>query len=260
MTQLPSVFDPNQHNPQGPPQGNLPVSDKHGHIVTIVDSEMKETADRTGTMLVLTLEIQQGEHQGQTGPYRLNIGNTSQDAVRIALSQLSAICHVIGYLQPLQDISVLYNKPFRVVVQQQNSEEGRTKGYTEVKGVLDINGNKPGKSGATAPAASPGPAPGAAPAPGQMPPPPAAPQPQGPPQQAFPQQQAQQAQQPPQGFPQQQQQPQQPPQQQFQQPQGPPQMQQQPFPQQQQQPQPPQQFAQQQPNPGAAPWNQAPQQ
>jgi len=183
---IPGGFDPNQHAPATGSPGQLPISDKNGHIVVITDSEMTNTSGNDGsTMLVLTLMITQGDNAGVSGPYRLNVGNKSQDATRIALGQLSAICHVVGFMQMLTDARALYNKPFRCVVVPQTGGkvEDRDKGYTTISHVLDLNGNKPGQKGPAAPTAQAPPAP--APAPLQAPPQFAPPQAQFPPQPAL---------------------------------------------------------------------------
>ena len=244
MTRLGMTFDPNQHSPHTAGSGQLPVSGKDGHIVILTGAEVIPTKDRSGTMLVFEITIKGGEHDGVTGPYRLNIGNNSADAVRIAFAQLSAICHVVGHLQPLDDVSVLFNKPFRAFVSLQTEKEAAAKGFTEIKHVMDIHGNKPGerKQAANAPVPGGFPAPGGAPA-GFPPPPQAPPQQMAPPQQPQYQPQA----------------PQQPPEPQYQppQPQAPQQM---APPQQPQYQQAPPQYQPQapqgQPNPASAPWAQ----
>ena len=232
-TILPNDFDPRQVAPATGAAGQLPISDKEGHVVIISDDEMKPTNDNTGSYLALILTITEGPHAGGTGVVRLNLNNQSQDAVRIALSELSAICHCVGYLQPLREISALHNRPFRVVVGYQKGKE--SEGYTEVKKYLKLDGSKPGETSKQGgPASAPPSAPPSASAP-TMPP-----------------------QQQPQGFPQ-------PPQ-----AQQPPQVQNIPFPppdngQQQQMTPPPATGQQQQmtpppmaqtPNPNAAPWAQ----
>ena len=143
MTTLPMFFDPNQIAPTTGGGNNLPVSDDKGHVVVITGSEMQQTKDGTGTMLVLHLQVTEGPHRGAEGVYRLNIGNREAVAVQIALSQLSAICWSVGQLQAFQDVAVLYNRPFRVIVKLQ-SGEGGNKGYTEIARVLDVAGNRPG--------------------------------------------------------------------------------------------------------------------
>jgi hypothetical protein len=254
MVALPNVFDPSTVAPSTGEGGNLPISDPKGHLVVITDSDIKPVSNKNGCwLLALHLRITEGPNAGAEGIYRLNMGSDSADAVRIAMSQLSAICHCVNHLAPINDVAVLYNRPFRVVVGLQKDKESADKGYTEVKKILDAAGNKPGQNGnqpepsaspapgpAPAPAPAPAPVPSGFPAPQQpsgFPGPVQAPQPQQ--QQAVPQQYAPQ--------PQQQYAPQ--PQQQFA-PQ--PQQQYAPAPQQQYAPQPQQQA----PNPSAAPWAQ----
>lgn len=147
-----SVFDPNQHAVSTGSVGQLPVSGKDGWLVIITDSCVKGTADGMGSYLELVLQIQSGDHAGETGAYRLNIENANADAVRIALSQLSSICHVVNYLQPfdLTDVTPLHNRPFRAVVGLQKGAGGTEKGYTEVKFVLDVAGDRPGQQKAAA--------------------------------------------------------------------------------------------------------------
>lgn len=195
MTRLPQSFDPRQIAPNTGPQNNLPVSPPEGHVVTIINSEISPTSNNQGQMLVLHLQIQGGANAGAEGVYRLNLFNPSAEAMRIAAGQLSAICHCIGHLQPVDDVSVLYNKPFRVHVRIQPNKDGLEKGYTEIFKVCDLNGNKPGQQGAGQAAPQQPQAPQAPQQPQYAPqapqgfaPPPAAPQQQfaPPPQQGFP--------------------------------------------------------------------------
>jgi hypothetical protein len=206
---LPGVFDPNSIPPVMGGGNALPPSDKGGHLVVITESEMRQTSNGTGTMLALTLTIQDGPHRGVEGDWNLNLGHAKATVVRIAQQELSCICHAVGHVGALQNIGVLHNKPFRVVVALQ-SGEGAEKGYTNVTKVLRADGSKltdkPGSGGGAAPPPAPAPGPAAPPAgPG--------PAPAGFPTQVPPQPPQQQA--PP---PQEQQPPAQPPQQNWQQP------------------------------------------
>jgi len=170
---LEGVFDPTGFSPTMGGGQSLPISDKKGHLVKIVESEMKQNNQNTGTMLQLTMQILEGPHTGVEGNWNLNIGNANVVAVRIAQQELACICVAVGYMQALQNTEVLHNKPFRVVVSQQPKNPE----YTQVTNVLRADGSK-----LTDP-------------PGSGQPGPASPPPAG-----FPQAQAPQAQ-PPTGFP-----------------------------------------------------------
>lgn len=199
MAQLPTAFDPTTIAPSSGGGKCLPISDPKGHMVVISDSDMKQTKDQQGYFVEFTLTICEGPLAGQSGAYRINLVNQSAEAVRIGLEQLSALCHVIGYLQRVDDTSVLHNRPFRAVVHYQKGKE--QEGYTEVSHVLTADGRKATEVAGTRNSQKPTVSP-SAPAPAPAPPPvPAA--------QQFPSANQQQPQQQPQiqnvSFPQQQQ-------------------------------------------------------
>lgn len=182
MNDLLAGFNPMEVQPASGGGGSLPVSDANGHLVIIESAEWKPFADASaGQRLVFSLKITEGPLTGTTGFYGLNLGHLrSAEAVNIARSDLSAICHCCGWLQPLAQplAGDLYNRPFRVVVGLQKGEEAQSKGYTEVKKILDPDGNRAGQqkaavsapagNAATAPAPSPAPAIASAPAPSTM--------------------------------------------------------------------------------------------
>lgn len=138
--QLPQPYDATKYDPnQGIPQ--MPVGK---HPVVVSASEVRPTKDNTGGLLELTLTIIEGPAKNQTGAYRLNLWNASQQAVEIAHRQMSALCHAIGVFQ-VNDSQQLHNLPFIVDVGLQKDPEAAAKGYTEVKRIFDKNGNEPGK-------------------------------------------------------------------------------------------------------------------
>lgn len=132
-------FDPNQVEPAMMGQGQLPVSDSAGYVVYIEGHEERPTKDNTGAYLQLNVITRDMEPK-QTGAIRLNLVNNNFTTVEIAKSQLSAICAVCGVNSNTVRPEQLYNIPFRVVVKKQADER-----YTEVKGVLHVDGSKPGQ-------------------------------------------------------------------------------------------------------------------
>jgi len=140
------AFNPLDCDPsQGQP--NWPLGK---HPVIIESHEVKGTKDGSNGMLVLNLRIIDGPEAGFTGPYRLNLYHSNEDAVKIAHRQLSAVCHVVGVFQLGPDgtrVDYLYNKQFVIEVGLQRGDEAKEKGYTEIKRVFDMNGNEPQKGG-----------------------------------------------------------------------------------------------------------------
>jgi len=141
MAKLVERFDASRIDPTQT-GGSFPVG---RHPVVITHDELKATKDNTSGYLELTLTIIDGPNKGQSGPYRLNLYNNSQQAKEIAQRKLSAICHAIGVFQ-VDDGIELHNKPFVVEAALQQGEEAKAKGYTEIVKVFDIHGNEPGKA------------------------------------------------------------------------------------------------------------------
>lgn len=165
-TQLPFVFDPTKTPPATGSAGQLPVSGPHGYKVVITGADIVQNSDpSSGSHVAITLEVADGDNKGVEGTHRLNMGHVKPDVARIANSELSAICHAVKWLQPLQDLSVLFNKPFCVVVDFQKDAASKEKGYTEIRKILNPDGSRIGSSG---PPDQPSSAP-------QGPPPPSAP-------------------------------------------------------------------------------------
>lgn len=146
-------FNANQYEPsQGigvhPPAQKIPFQ--------IVNTEMKETADKTGGMLVVEFNSPAG-----TLIHRYNVKNNSPKAVEIAFGQLSALCRAIGIydLSGDNECAALRGGKGLMDVGYQKGEaptdnNPEAKGYTELKRVYDAAGNDPAKSGQTQPQAN----------------------------------------------------------------------------------------------------------
>lgn len=141
MAQLMTPFNPLAYDPTQS-VGQLPVGK---HLVRIKSNEVKANAANTGGYIQFNLETE----DGNSGAYRLNLYHENQQTVEIAHKQLSALCHVLGFFQPLMDLDVLNGIPFYVEVEQQKNDPK----YTQVKKVYDANGLEPGQAGAVAPPA-----------------------------------------------------------------------------------------------------------
>lgn len=142
MAKLVKAFDATTVDPE---QGmsNLPVG---RHKVVIESSDVKPTKDGSNGRVQFNLVIIEGESQGVTGAYNLNLYHSNPQTVQIAERQLSALCHVTGVMN-LADTAQLHNIPFYIEVVKQTKGEGAEKGYTEIKKVFDANGNEPKAGG-----------------------------------------------------------------------------------------------------------------
>jgi Protein of unknown function (DUF669) len=142
--QFQQMFNAQTVEPQQPMQP-LPTGE---YKVIIAESEPTPTKDQTGGYLKLTLKVIDGQFSGRTLIDRLNLYNSNQQAVEIAYRRLSAYCHVTNQFQ-LQNSAQLHNIPFIAVVGMSKGDDS----YNDIKGVKDINGNAPGKSGGSQAAA-----------------------------------------------------------------------------------------------------------
>lgn len=142
MAKLVKAFDASKVDPE---QGmsNLPIG---RHKVIIESSEVKPTKDGSNGKVQFNIAIIEGDSQGATGAYNLNLYHSNPQVVQIAEKQLSALCHVTGVMN-LADTQQLHNIPFYIEVAKQTKGEGAEKGYTEIKKVFDANGNEPKAGG-----------------------------------------------------------------------------------------------------------------
>lgn len=132
-------YEPNQGIGVHPPAQKIPFQ--------ITNTEMKETADKTGGMLVVEFSSPAG-----TLIHRYNVKNNSPKAVEIAFGQLSALCRAVGVYQldgNNESAALRGGKGLMDVGYQKGEEPGPNnpdaKGYTELKRVYDMAGNDPSK-------------------------------------------------------------------------------------------------------------------
>ena len=109
------------------------------YVACITSSEMKTTKSGDGRYLELEFEILEGDYKGRKVWARLNLENPSALAVKIARSELSAICRAVGVMQPRDSVE-LHNLPMTITVKvkKRSDNEDLTneiKGYAKKEAV-----------------------------------------------------------------------------------------------------------------------------
>ena len=102
------------------------------YLAAITESEMKPTKSGSGSYLQMTFTILEGEYKGRILWARLNLNNPNATAVKIARSELSAICHAVGVMQPRDSVD-LHNLPLVITVKLKKRED-TGKLANEIKG------------------------------------------------------------------------------------------------------------------------------
>jgi hypothetical protein len=102
------------------------------YLAAITESEIKPTKNGSGSYLQLTFTVIEGEYKNRVVWARLNLNNPNATAVKIARSELSAICHAVGVMTP-RDSAELHNLPLviRVKVKKRKDTDELT---NEIKG------------------------------------------------------------------------------------------------------------------------------
>ncbi len=108
------------------------------YLAVITESQMKATKAGNGSYLELVFQVIEGEFKGRKLWARLNLDNTNPTAVQIARSELSAICHAVGVMQPKDSIE-LHNLPLLITVKLKKREDNgeltnEVKGYAKKEG------------------------------------------------------------------------------------------------------------------------------
>ncbi len=85
------------------------------YVAAITASEMKPTKSGNGTYLELTFQVLEGDYKGRLLWARLNLDNPNKLTVKIARSELAAICKAVGVLTP-NDSTELHDLPLQVKV------------------------------------------------------------------------------------------------------------------------------------------------
>ena len=106
-----SGFDANQVEPTGDFEP-IPAGK---YLAVITESEMKANKAGTGSLLQLTFQVIEGEHQNRLLWARLNLDHPNAVAVQIARADLSAICRAVGVLAPKDSVE-LHNLPLVIHV------------------------------------------------------------------------------------------------------------------------------------------------
>lgn len=148
MAQLGQTFDANTVEPSAPRE-ILPPGKYNAQIVR---SEMKETSTG-GKMLVLEMEIIDGEHANRHVWDRLNLVNANSKTVEIAQQTLSAICHATGQLQ-VSDSEQLHMKPVTITLAVKPAD-GKYGPSNDVKGYEAMQTGSSAQRPAVATAAKP---------------------------------------------------------------------------------------------------------
>ncbi len=125
------------------------------YTVSIVEINDKPTKTGTGSYLEVKMQVKEGEFAGRYVYDRLNLRNQSQQAMDIAYSTLSALCHVTGRLT-ITNTDQLIGPPFKAIVRKIVRTDNPNLMGNDVAGYKDIHGNAPQTAGTvTQPQAQP---------------------------------------------------------------------------------------------------------
>ena len=116
---------PKQYNTADLPDtgGNSVLIPEGQYSGLIVASELKETKDKQGAFLALTIVITQGQYSNTEFTERLNIVNKNSTAVEIAYKTLARISEAVGMTRTPADSNELHNKQFMFEVKNAKGKE-----------------------------------------------------------------------------------------------------------------------------------------
>lgn len=113
-------FRADQHEPSA---GTPPVIEPGWYPVIITKSLMKQVKEKPQNVyLELTMHCAPLARDLVT---RFNLINDNPEAVRIANSNFSLLCHVLGFTGEIPDSDVLHNRPFQVYALKKESDDGK---------------------------------------------------------------------------------------------------------------------------------------
>jgi len=92
------------------------------YLAVIAASEMKQTKAGDGQYLELTFQVIDGPYKGRNLWARLNLDNPNETAVKIARSELSAVCRAVGVMTP-KDSHELHDLPLVVSVKLKKRDD-----------------------------------------------------------------------------------------------------------------------------------------
>lgn len=93
------------------PDNNFDPIPAGDYPMRVINSEMKETKDGTGQMLVLEMDITDGPSAGRKHWERFNLVNKNAQAVEIAQRSLAQLCLAVGKVS-VEDSDELHMLPF----------------------------------------------------------------------------------------------------------------------------------------------------
>ncbi|MCC7409517.1 MAG: DUF669 domain-containing protein [Phycisphaeraceae bacterium] len=132
------------------PTGSFDPLPAGKYLAAITESEMKPTKNGSGNYLQLTFTIVEGEFKGRVLWARLNLNNPNATAVKIARSELSAVCHAVGVMQPRDSVE-LHNLPLVITVKLKKRDDtgeltNEIKGYEPKAGAFGVSGGGGGQA------------------------------------------------------------------------------------------------------------------
>tara|TARA_R110000851_G_scaffold111570_2_gene235095 strand:+ start:1652 stop:2173 length:522 start_codon:yes stop_codon:yes gene_type:complete len=131
MVALPQV-----HNVKDLPDsgGNSVLIPAGQYKAVIVKSDLRDTNDKAGKFLALTVVITDGVHKGSEFTERLNIINKNDVAVNIAYKTLARISESFGMDKTPADSNELHNKPLMIEIVNKKSKDWTNKEGQTVEG------------------------------------------------------------------------------------------------------------------------------
>lgn len=121
------------------------------YVAAITESEMKPTKNGSGHYLQLTFTVLEGEYKNRVLWARLNLNNPNATTVKIARSELSAICRATGVMAPKDSVE-LHNLPLVITVKLKKRDDtgeltNEIKGYAK----REASGQAPQAASSTPP-------------------------------------------------------------------------------------------------------------
>jgi hypothetical protein len=119
------------------------------YIAQITDAIVKPFKSGKGQAVFLTWELMEGEHEGRLVWQHCTLSHESEKAARFGRQRFKDVCDACGIVDPITDLTVLYNVACAVMIGIEQDEAGDYPPKNKVARVRPIA--KPGNGAAKMP-------------------------------------------------------------------------------------------------------------